>query len=124
MEQLANPQRTVLFVDDDETTREAVAELLEEEGYRVVTAVDGERALELFDAVRPSLVVTDLEMPKVRGDQLARQIRERSPDTPVVLVSGLRPRDAERLAREAGADAFLMKPLDVGTFLDLLSSYC
>lgn len=123
MEQAVHHKGTILFADDDETTRDAVAELLEEEGYDVTTAIDGAEALTLFDSTQPSLVVTDLEMPKLRGDELIRQIRKRSPQTPVILVSGLRTRDAERLAQQAGASAFLAKPLDIVAFLDVLEQH-
>ena len=119
----SKPGTTVLFVDDDETTRRTMTVLLEDEGYAVSTASDGTRALELFDATGPSVVITDLEMPGLPGDALTWQIRQRSPATPVFLISGRPTRDAKRAALHAGATHFLSKPLDVVAFLELLERY-
>jgi two-component system response regulator MprA len=117
------PQRSLLFVDDDETTRDAMREFLEDHGFRVLVACDGYEALEMVDHDRPSVVVTDLDMPGMRGDEVVRQVRARSRDTPVILITAHREIDARRLAREAGADAFLNKPINFDGFLRLLERY-
>ncbi len=123
MEQRTQPPRTVLFVDDDETTRAAAKDFLEEEGYRVVLAADGAEALEVFGTAEPSVVVTDLEMPRISGDQVVAQIRLRSRKTPVIIITGHRTLDARRLAEDVGADGFLNKPIDFMAFLELLQQH-
>ena len=110
-------------MDDDETTRAAAKDFLEEEGYHVVLAADGAEALEAFGRVDPSVVVTDLEMPRISGDQVVAQIRLRSRKTPVIIITGHRTLDAKRLAEDVGADGFLNKPIDFMAFLELLQRH-
>ncbi|MGE5056743.1 MAG: response regulator [Acidobacteriota bacterium] len=97
----------LLVVDDDEAIREIISAMLTEQGYEIVTAGDGRQALELTRQFRPHLVVTDLRMPGMAGDELVRVMRERFPQLPVIVVSG------EFLADEfltsVPADAFIPK---------------
>lgn len=81
--------RTVLLVDDEYAIVEAVKELLEIEGYRVVTATNGESALRELERAQPDVVVTDVMMPFVDGLELLRRMRAdaRWARLPVVLVS-------------------------------------
>ncbi len=65
----------VLLVEDDDAVRSMLRLLLEDEGYRVVEAADGERAIERFQADRPDLVVVDLKLPKASGFDVCRHIR-------------------------------------------------
>ncbi len=122
LEQPVQSNPCILVADDDETTRDAVRELLEDEGYRVVIASDGAQALEMFDAVRPTIVVTDLEMPHLSGAALTCTIRKRGDLTPIVLITGHHEADGRRMAQEIGASGFLPKPLDVVALLELLDA--
>ena len=67
--------RTILVVDDEPTLRETLAENLEMEGFRVVTAADGRQALERFHQSQPDLVVLDLMLPELSGIEVCREIR-------------------------------------------------
>ncbi|MGH1340248.1 MAG: response regulator [Nannocystales bacterium] len=110
-------------MDDDETTRTAAKDFLEEEGYHVVLAADGAEALDAFGTAEPSVVVTDLEMPRISGDEVVAEIRRRCKETPVIIITGHRTLDARRLAEDVGADGFLNKPIDFMVFLDLLQEH-
>jgi putative two-component system response regulator len=106
--------RTVLIVDDQEHNRDLLRELLSKESLRLVTAVDGEQAIEQIAKAPPDLVLLDVQMPKLNGFEVCRLIKT-SPQTrliPVVLVTALSAREDRVLGLVAGADDFLSKPID------------
>jgi two-component system, OmpR family, response regulator VicR len=81
---------TILVVDDEFLIVDVLVDALEEEGFRVLTASNGRKALEILDKETPSLVVTDFMMPRMNGLELAQAIRA-NPDwarIPVILLSG------------------------------------
>lgn len=104
----------VIVVDDDEEIRMVAAYMLQEMGYRVMTAVDAADALRLMETVTPSLVITDALMPKVDGRQLCRFIKAEHPGVRVVIMTSLY--TATRYKNEAmsvyHADDFVAKPVE------------
>jgi two-component system cell cycle sensor histidine kinase/response regulator CckA len=105
---------TVLVVEDEEGVREVVERMLERLGFHVITAVDGQDALRVLDAHdgRVTAVLLDLSMPRMGGPETIRLLRERSPDLPVVLMSGYTEQDVATkiLDGAGGAVGFLQKP--------------
>jgi two-component system, OmpR family, response regulator CpxR len=99
------PKKTILCVDDNEQALSIRKILLETRGYRVLACNSGEMALEAFRHGGVDLVLTDLIMPGVDGSRLIEEIKNVSPQTPAVLISG-RTRIFER---ETMADVFLPK---------------
>jgi DNA-binding response OmpR family regulator len=117
----------VLVAEDSDVLREAIKRELEEAGFEVTTARDGQEALELaarqvFDAIS-----TDVMMPRLDGYELARRLREqaRYRDVPIVMLTSKDARLDALRGQDAGADAFLSKPADadelIRTLLALLS---
>jgi two-component system, OmpR family, response regulator MprA len=104
----------ILVVDDDLVTREALGRQLAAAGYEVRLAADGVAALAALGAWRPDLIVTDLVMPLVLGEQLIRRVRARpeSAATPVVVLTGFKAAFADA-ALQAGATQVLEKPADL-----------
>jgi len=82
------PKRTILCVDDNEHTLSIWKVMLETRGYRVLTCVDPDRAIEFMRCGGIDLVVTDLMMPKMSGATLVNRMKAISPYTPVLLFSG------------------------------------
>jgi two-component system KDP operon response regulator KdpE len=102
----------VLLADDEPGIRKVVRDALEREGHDVVTAVDGEEALERFSEANFDLVVTDLAMPKVGGLELVQEVRRRS--SVPVLVLTVRNEEREKVhLLDAGADDYVTKPFGV-----------
>ncbi len=101
---------TVLLAEDDTVTREAVAELLENEGHRVRAARDGREALDLWRAERPGLVLLDIMMPGASGYEVCRTIRREDRRVPVLFLSAKSEEVDVVLGLELGADDFLRKP--------------
>lgn len=112
---------TILIVDDDAAIREVVAEVLEEEGYAVVTAASGEEALRVLDAVRPALVVLDMRMPVMNGWEFAEELSAREDNRVPVLVMTAAV-DAAQRAAEIGAAGTLSKPFDLIDLIDLVET--
>jgi chemosensory pili system protein ChpA (sensor histidine kinase/response regulator) len=102
----------VMVVDDSITVRKITGRLLAREGYEAVEARDGVDALERIGELRPDVVLTDIEMPRMDGFDLVRQLRgdARWRDVPVIVISSRTADKHRALARELGADVFLGKP--------------
>jgi len=100
---------TVLIVEDEESFVDALTVGLEREGFRVRVARDGAQALELFDAVRPDLVLLDVMLPHVSGLDVCRQIRSRS-EVPIIMVSAKTTELDTVVGLEVGADDYVPKP--------------
>ncbi len=79
---------TILIVEDDPLVREPIVELLKEAGYQVFEAANGEEALAFLEEQKPDLVISDLVMPKLGGEELAHIIQEKYPDIKIILSSG------------------------------------
>jgi PAS domain S-box-containing protein len=102
----------LLVVDDEEVVREMVAEVLEHEGLDVVAAADGERGLELFGQQGKGfdVVLLDLSMPGLGGEETFVRLTERAPDIPVILSSGYDHAEAIRRFEERQPAGFIQKP--------------
>jgi two-component system, response regulator PdtaR len=104
------PTRRVLIAEDEALIRMDLAEMLAEEGYDVVAAVDdGEQAIARTDELRPDLVILDVKMPRLDGIAAAQHIASRR-IAPVVMLTAFSQRDLVESARDAGAMAYLVKP--------------
>jgi len=107
--------RKVLTVDDDEFVREILAAYLEDSGYEVLQAENGRLGLETFRREKPDLVMLDLRMPEMDGLEVLGYITKESPDTPVILVSGMGTIGDAIKALKLGAWDYIAKPIhDMG----------
>ena len=109
----SQPHGTILLVDDNAATREAMCDMLEMLGHNVLPAIDGPEALEIFRRERVDLVLSDMIMPKMDGEVLYQALREVEPQVKMIILTGLPLGDrGERLA-QAGIFALLKKPPDI-----------
>ena len=117
-----SPHR-LLLVDDDEKLRRIITLRLEAEGFAVTEAESGEDALNKLKAARPHFVLADLRMPGINGIELLRQIQQRRPGLPVVILTahGDIPDAVE--ATQAGAVDFLTKPVDKERLLECIARH-
>jgi response regulator RpfG family c-di-GMP phosphodiesterase len=107
--------RKILTVDDDEFVREILAAYLEDSGYVVLQADNGRTGLEVFRSETPDLVMLDLRMPEMDGLEVLGKITKESPDTPVILVSGMGTIGDAIKALKLGAWDYIAKPIhDMG----------
>ncbi|MFP6766339.1 MAG: response regulator transcription factor [Planctomycetaceae bacterium] len=103
----------VLLAEDDDLTREGLAEVLTEEGYEVALATDGSAALASFTAQRPDFVCLDIMMPGTNGYDVCRAIRRTDPDIPIIFISAKSEEIDKVVGFEIGADDFIVKPFGV-----------
>ena len=104
--------RTILIVDDEPTLRETLAEVLDADGFRVVTAADGREALTRFRDDRPDLVVLDLMLPELPGIEVCRIIRRESV-VPILMLTAKNSEIDKVLGLELGADDYVTKPFSL-----------
>ena len=119
------PKKRILIADDDNISRQLVSRALEEAGYDVALAADGEEAVDTLARYGLDLVLTDLQMLGLdehdRIDVLAH-IHQTAPDIPVIIFTAHSDLGAEREAERLGARAYLNKPLNVEVMLAQISS--
>jgi len=108
--------RKILLVDDDDSLRRVAALQLEDVGYEVTPAADGGEAKSLLERGHFDLVITDLKMRRVGGLELLTWIKERSPDTQVIMMTGFATVDDAVAAMKEGAFDFITKPLNYDRF--------
>ncbi|MBN9689317.1 MAG: response regulator [Verrucomicrobia bacterium] len=108
----ASPDIRILIVEDDEPVRQTLADILELNGYRVLIARDGLEGLAVAKREKPSLVFTDIAMPRMNGFELLEQFRrdEELRTIPVIVISAKADRAATRRGMELGASDFITKP--------------
>src|SRR3989304_3972817 len=101
--------KTVLLVEDEAAIVDVVRRYLERDGYRVMVASDGQRAVDEFQRLRPDLVLLDLMLPGLDGWEVCRRIRQDG-STPVIMLTA-RDEEADKLiGLELGADDYITKP--------------
>ncbi|MDE2322767.1 MAG: sigma-54-dependent Fis family transcriptional regulator [candidate division NC10 bacterium] len=103
----------ILVVDDEQGMRELLTVLLEHQGYRVITASDGEQALDLVAHQSPDLVISDVRMPRMDGIGLLTGIRKADPHLPVIMVTAYASMDSTIQAMRLGADDYITKPFRI-----------
>lgn len=110
----------ILVVDDERAVREAVVDFLEDEGYAVASASCGADALELARAERFALCILDLRMPGMSGTELALEIRNLAPETPLLIITGSPDFVPGKSLRAVGVgpDDTLVKPYELATLAE------
>jgi signal transduction histidine kinase/CheY-like chemotaxis protein len=114
--QMGPVRRTrILVIDDDPAVGDVLATMLAKAGHEVVKAGGGREGLELFQTTTFDLVFTDLGMPEMSGLEVAATVKEQSPTTAVVMITGWGMEMDEKRLREEGVDLLLCKPFDLVT---------
>jgi chemosensory pili system protein ChpA (sensor histidine kinase/response regulator) len=116
----------VMVVDDSITVRRVTQRLLQREGFRVVMAADGLQALERLQDELPTVVLSDIEMPRMDGFDLARNIRgdARLAKLPIVMITSRIAQKHREHAKELGVDHYLGKPYAEDELISLIRHYC
>jgi CheY-like chemotaxis protein len=117
-------RKRLLVVDDMPRNRAILLDLLQDTGFIVAAATNGLECLVLLDAFKPDLILMDVMMPVMDGNETARRIRQMPgwASIPIVAVTASASPEEERRSRDAGADAFLAKPIDHDLLLRTVGS--
>lgn len=105
-------EKSILLVDDEEGIRKVLGIALADLGYEVFTAENGAEALRIFDDVRPPIVLTDIKMPEMDGIELLRRLKQESPDTEVIMITGHGDMDLAIKSVKYEATDFVTKPIN------------
>src|SRR5512136_1005381 len=116
---MAEPLANILVVDDTEAICKALRDVLTMAGYTVRTAPSGERALQILETAAMDLVITDLKMSGISGIQLLKKIKEKTPELPVVILTGFGDMDSVVEAMRSGVADYLKKPFSVNEVLQV-----
>ena len=115
-------QRKILVVDDNQTYRCVVTQMLSRLGYYVISTDSGENGLALFLKNQFDLVITDLEMPGMDGIDLAGHIKEKSPFAPVILMTGQDKEFSLAKIKDSSVDKTLFKPFFLSEIQEKIQS--
>lgn len=116
---------TILLIEDNEQNRYLATFLLEQQGYTVVAAVDGQRGIELARSLVPHLIVLDIQLPMMNGYEVARALRaiETLRDTPIIAVTSHAMVGDREKALAAGCNGYIEKPINPETFVSEVASF-
>ena len=104
---------TILTIDDEENIRNGLADNFELEGYNVEKAENGKKGLEIIAKGNIDLVITDLRMEGISGEEVVRRVTTENPGIPIIVLTGHGSIEDATAAIKAGAYDFLTKPLDL-----------
>jgi DNA-binding NtrC family response regulator len=114
----------ILVVDDEQIIRESLSFILKKEGYTVEEATNGRDALDKHASHSYDIIITDIEMPEMRGVELLRQIRQRTPQTLVVIVTAFGSVETAVQALREGAADYILKPINFDDLLYRVKKLC
>jgi CheY-like chemotaxis protein len=119
---MSKQKKKILVADDDPSILEAIQLILEDEGYEVVTTVNGETIYQM-EKEYPDLLLLDIWMSGQDGRDICKFLksRESTRDIPIIMISANK--DTAVIAKESGADGFLAKPFEMNALLDIVSKY-
>src|SRR3954463_5772891 len=102
--------QTILVIDDDESLRDTIGVMLEQEGFRAVLVGDGRSGFDKAMTIKPDLVLVDLRLPGMTGIEICKQLRAAQVKTPIVVLSAVGDEVDKVLLLEIGADDYVVKP--------------
>jgi len=112
---------TLLYAEDDQETRENYTFVLKKYFHEVYSAKDGKEALALYRAKKPDMLLLDISMPYIDGLELAKAVRERDKDTPIIMLTAHSEQEKLLRAIPLGLSEYLLKPIDDLVFIDTVN---
>jgi len=121
---LSVPKR-VLVVEDNDLNMKLFHDLLEAHGYEILQTKDGMEALRLARLHRPDLILMDIQLPEVSGLEVTKWIKEDDElrAIPIIAVTAFAMKGDEQRIRQGGCEAYISKPISIGTFLETVRRY-
>src|SRR2546428_473866 len=102
--------QTILVIDDDESLRDTIGVMLEQEGFRAALVADGKTGYDKAVTTKPDLVLVDLRLPGMSGTEICKQLRAAHVSTPIIVLSAVGEELDKVLLLEIGADDYVVKP--------------
>ena len=119
------PTKRVLHIEDNPSNRKAVQHIFRMVAHQLLEAADGETGLELAQRQLPDLILLDIQLPGISGDEVASRLKtdEHTRQIPIIAVTSYALNGDDRKAREAGCDDYIAKPYRPKTLLDMLEKH-
>ena len=116
---------TVLVVEDNAVNRKITVDLLQVHGYKSIVAEDGYAGLEMAQSRAPDLILMDVQLPSIDGYEITRRLKaeDATKHIPIVIITSFAMKGEEKLAIQAGASAYLSKPIDIHQLIETVKSY-
>ncbi|WP_027390374.1 fused response regulator/phosphatase [Chrysiogenes arsenatis] len=114
---------TLLYVEDDDMARKLYARILKRRIGTIYMATNGQEGLEMFHNTNPDIIITDVQMPKMNGLEMARHIREKNRTVPIILTTAFSDRDCFVDAIEIGINRFINKPVETPRLYEIIDYY-
>lgn len=120
----AENRKTILVIDDEEMIRDIAHDMLNHIGYNILTAADGEKAIEIFKEKNESidLILVDLIMPRMNGIICIQKLKEINSEVPIVVASGISEVSKKKSVMEMGAHGYLEKPYSIKSLKEICMS--
>jgi two-component system cell cycle response regulator DivK len=117
--------KTILIVEDNELNMKLFNDLLQAHGYDTLQTNDGREAVALTEKHYPDLILMDIQLPKISGLEITRQIKERDElkSIPVIAVTAFAMKGDEEKIMEGGCDGYIAKPISVPIFLETVAGF-
>jgi two-component system cell cycle response regulator DivK len=117
--------KTVLIVEDNELNMKLFHDLLDAHGYRTLQTRNGLDALKIAREHRPNLILMDIQLPEISGLEVTKWLKddEELRDIPVIAVTAFAMKGDEERIRQGGCEAYISKPISIGTFLETVRGY-
>ncbi|MGE4418582.1 MAG: response regulator transcription factor [Sulfurimonas sp.] len=112
----------VLLVEDEENLARLLKEAIGDNFHSFNIAVDGMQGLELFKKIKPDIVITDIMMPRLSGLDMAKEIKQLSPKTPIIILSAFSEKEKLFSAIDIGITKYFLKPFDTDELLEYIGS--
>jgi DNA-binding response OmpR family regulator len=113
--------KTILLIEDNKDILENLTEFLEMEGYKIITAIDGKKGLELAIELIPDLIICDFKMPEMNGYQVLEALIDtvKTHEIPFIFSTSMSEQVDKEKALQLGADEYIVKPFNLDTLLEM-----
>ena len=118
-------KKTVLIADDEADIVETLQFMLESDGFEVLTAYDGEEALNVARRAIPDVILLDVMMPKINGYKVSRLLKfdKKFQDIPILMITARSQEEDKLIGEETGADEYITKPFEISNVIDLINKH-
>jgi two-component system response regulator (stage 0 sporulation protein F) len=119
---MSNSQATILVIDDQPGIRRLLTEVLQDEGYRVITAANGYEGIQAAQEVHPQVILMDMKMPGMDGIEALKELKRQGQGDQVIMMTAYGELDMVNEAREAGMRDYITKPFDIMSLCKIIEA--
>lgn len=122
MHYMSNSQATILVIDDQPGIRRLLTEVLQDEGYHVITAANGYEGIQVALTVNPNVILMDMKMPGMDGIEALKELKRQGQGDQVIMMTAYGELDMVNEAKEAGMRDYITKPFDIISLCQIIQN--